>query len=122
MVQMGSTLLVTDNSGAKTASCIKILGGSKKMIGKIGDKIIVSIKKTNILNKIKEGSVWKAILVRTKSRYKRSDGTIIRFGSNSIILLDKENNMLGTRIFGCVPREIKNNNINKIISVAPEIV
>jgi large subunit ribosomal protein L14 len=122
MIQMGSMLLVADNSGAKIARCIKILGGSKKMVGKIGDKIIVSIKKTNILNKIKEGSVWKAVLVRTKSIYKRIDGTVIKFGNNSIILLDKENNMVGTRIFGCIPREIKKNNIDKIVSLAPEII
>lgn len=119
---MGTKLIVADNSGAKIVKCIKILGGSKKMIGKIGDIIIVSVKKTIMPKKIKEGSVWKAIIVRTKSIHKRKDGTSINLGENAVILLDKDKNIVGTRIFGCIPKEIKESGINKIISLAPEII
>lgn len=119
---MGTKLAIADNSGAKLAKCIKVLGGSKKMIGRIGERVIVSIKKTVAANKIKEGSIWKGIIIRTKSPYNRKDGTIVKFEDNSIILLDKDENMLGTRIFGCIPREIKETKINKIISLAPETI
>jgi len=122
MIQMGTKLLVADNSGAKIVKCIKILGGSKKMIGKIGDIIILSIKKTIMPKKIKEGSIWKGIIVRTKYKHKRKDGTSIKLGENAVILLDKDKNIIGTRIFGCIPKEIKERGMNKIISLAPEII
>ena len=119
---MGTKLIVADNSGAKIVKCIKILGGSKKMIGKIGDIIIVSVKKTIMPKKIKEGSVWKAIIVRVKSIHKRKDGTSINLGENAVILLDKDKNIVGTRIFGPVGRELRDSGFMRIISLAPEVL
>ena len=115
-------MVVADNSGAKIVRCVKILGGSKKMIGKIGDIIIISVEKTIMPKKIKEGSIWKSIIVRTKYIHKRRDGTSINLGENAVILLDKDKNIVGTRIFGCIPKEIKESGINRIMSLAPEII
>jgi len=124
MIQDNTILNVADNTGAKKVKCIKILGGSKKKHGIIGDKIIVSIKSliSQKDKKVKKGEVCHAIIVRTKGQMLRKDGHIIKFYENSVVLLDKQNDIIGTRIFGLIPREIKNLGYNKIISLAKEVL
>lgn len=122
MIQMGTKLNISDNSGVKQVVCIKILGGSKKKTGKISDKIVVSIKKSIPSSKLKEGDISYGIIVRTKTTLKRKNGISINFKENAVVLITKENQLLGTRIFGVIPKEIKNKNISKIISLAKEII
>lgn len=105
MIYVGSIVNITDNSNVKTAKCIKIL--TKRNFAKIGDKIVVSIKETLSFSKIHKGDIYRAIIVRTKKKITRIDGSIIDFFDNSIVLLDKEDNIVSTRIFGVIPREIK---------------
>jgi len=118
---MGSRLNVADNSGAKQAQCIKVLGGSKKMSATIGDKIVVSIKKAIISDKVKEGEVFHAVVVRTRKEKRRRDASVIRFFDNSVVLLDAQGELIGTRIFGVIPRELRDN-YSKVISLALEVV
>ena len=120
MIQMGTILHVADNTGVRKAQCIKVLGGSKKMTAYIGDTIVVSIKDADASSKIKEGEVRHAIIVRTKKEKRRKNGIVIKFFDNSIVLVDKDNEILGTRVFGVIPREIRNTNM-KIISLAQEV-
>lgn len=122
MIQMLTRLSVADNSGAKKLRCVKVLGGSKRMIAGIGDIIVVSIIEAIPKGKVKKGSVHKAIIVRTAKEHKRQDGTTIRFSDNAAVLIDKQGEPIGTRIFGPVPRELRVKNYMKIISLAPEVL
>jgi len=121
MIQMGSNLNVADNTGARKVQCIKVLGGSKKMSASLGEMIMVSIKETVSNSKVKEGDVYKSVIVRTKKEIKRKDGIVVKFFDNSVVLLDNNNEPIGTRIFGVIPREIKDRNFKKIISLAGEV-
>jgi large subunit ribosomal protein L14 len=122
MIQMQTNLVVADNSGAKTARCIKVLGGSNHMITKIGDVIVVSITSITPNSKIKKGQVAKAVIVRTKSKIVRPDGSFVRFDDNAVVLVDKENEPLGSRVFGPVSREVRQKNFLKIASLASEVI
>ncbi len=122
MIQMQSRLLVADNSGAKEVQCIKVLGGSHRNIAGIGDVIVVSIKDAIPRGRVKKGDVHRAVIVRTISSLKRADGTVIRFDTNAAVLINKDGNPIGTRIFGPVTRELRALNFMKIISLAPEVL
>ena len=122
MIQMQSNLDVADNSGARRIQCIKVLGGSKRRFASIGDIIIVSVKDAIPRGKVKKGEVLKAIIVRTKKDFKRTDGTTIRFDKNAAVLLDKQEEIIATRIFGPVTRELRTKKFMKIISLAPEVL
>ena len=126
MIQMQSILDVADNSGAKKVQCIKVLGGSKRMIANVGDIIVVSVKEalpsTNKNSKVKKGKVYQAVIVRTKSNIKRADGSVIRFDRNAAVLINKEGEPIGTRIFGPVVRELRAQGFTRIVSLAPEVL
>ena len=122
MIQMQSNLFVADNSGARRIQCIKVLGGSKRRFASIGDIIVVSIKDAIPRAKVKKGDVYKAVIVRTKKDFGRSDGTTIRFDKNAAVLLDKQEEPIATRIFGPVTRELRTRGQMKIISLAPEVL
>ena len=122
MIQMQSNLNVADNSGARKIQCIKVLGGSKRRFASIGDIIVVSIKDAIPRGKVKKGEIFKAVVVRTKKDFNRSDGTTIRFDKNAAVLLDKQEEPIATRIFGPVTRELRTKKFMKIISLAPEVI
>lgn len=122
MIQMQTKLEVADNSGAKVVKCIKVLGGSRRMIARLGDIIVVAVQQALPGGKIKKGEVKKAVIVRTAYPVRRDDGTYIRFDKNSVVLLGTNNEPLGTRIFGPVARELRNKNFTKICSLAPEVL
>jgi large subunit ribosomal protein L14 len=122
MVQMQTVLDVADNSGAKKVMCIKVLGGSKRKYASIGDVIVVSIREAIPQAKVKKGDVAKAVIVRTKKEIRRADGSYIRFDGNSAVLINKDNEPIGTRIFGPVARELRAKKFMKIISLAPEVL
>jgi len=122
MIQMTTVLDVADNSGAKKLFCIKVLGGSKRKYASLGDIIVVSIKEAIPNAKVKKGDVAKAVIVRTAKEVARPDGSYIRFDSNSAVLLNKDNEPIGTRIFGPVARELRAKKFMKIISLAPEVL
>ena len=122
MVQTTSTLDVADNSGAKKVMCIRVLGGTRRKYASIGDIIVVSIKEAIPNAKVKKGEVAKAVIVRTKKEVSRPDGSYIRFDTNSAVLVDKDNEPVGTRIFGPVARELRAKRFMKIISLAPEVL
>jgi large subunit ribosomal protein L14 len=122
MVQMTTILDVADNSGAKKVMCIKVLGGSKRKYASIGDVIVVSIREAIPNAKVKKGDVAKAVIVRTKKEISRGDGSYIRFDGNSAVLINKDNEPIGTRIFGPVARELRAKKFMKIISLAPEVL
>jgi large subunit ribosomal protein L14 len=122
MIQMTSVLDVADNSGAKKVFCIKVLGGSRRRYAGIGDIVIVSIREAIPGAKVKKGEVARAVIVRTKKELARSDGSSIRFDGNSAVLINKENEPIGTRIFGPVARELRAKRFMKIISLAPEVL
>lgn len=122
MIQMQTKLDVADNSGAKRVQCIKVLGGSKRSFAQIGDVIVCSVKKALPASDIKSGDVVKAVIVRTKDAVRRRDGSYVRFDKNAVVILDKDGNPRGTRIFGAVARELRQKNYMKIISLAPEVV
>jgi large subunit ribosomal protein L14 len=122
MIQVQSTLDVADNSGAKKVACIKVLGGSKRRYARIGDIIVVSVKDAMPHSKVKKGDVFKAVIVRTKKEIGRADGSYIRFDNNSAVLLNKNLEPIGTRIFGPVARELRAKNFMKIVSLAPEVL
>src|SRR5260221_10991265 len=117
---MTSVLDVADNSGAKKVFCIKVLGGSKRKYASIGDIIVVSVKEAIPNAKVKKGEVAKAVIVRTKKEVSRADGSYIRFDSNSAVLVDKDNEPVGTLIFGPVARELRAKRLRTIISLAPQ--
>ena len=122
MIQMQSKLTVADNSGAKMVQCIKVLGGSKRRYAGIGDVIKVSIKEAIPRGRVKKGDVYNAVVVRTKKGVRRNDGSVIRFDSNSAVLLNAQLQPIGTRIFGPVTRELRSERFMKIISLAPEVL
>ena len=123
MIQLSTNLEVADNSGAKRVECIKVLGGSKKKYASLGDVIVVAVKEASTGGKVKKGEVKKAVVVRVKKSARREDGSYIRFDTNSVVLIAKENNEpIGTRIFGPVARELRNKNFLKICSLAPEVL
>ncbi|MDH5648373.1 MAG: 50S ribosomal protein L14 [Gammaproteobacteria bacterium] len=122
MIQMQSMLSVADNSGAKKVQCIKVLGGSKRRYAGIGDVIKVSIKEAIPRGRVKKGDVYNAVIVRTRKGVRRNDGSVIRFDTNSAVLLNNQLQPIGTRIFGPVTRELRTENFMKIISLAPEVL
>src|SRR6187401_3078100 len=122
MIQMQSNLDVADNSGAKRVMCIKVLGGSKRRTASVGDVIVVSIKDAIPRGKVKKGEVHRAVVVRTRKEVYRQDGSAIRFDKNAAVLLNKQNEPIGTRIFGPVTRELRAKQFMKIISLAPEVL
>ncbi|MCV2525140.1 MAG: 50S ribosomal protein L14 [Candidatus Lightella neohaematopini] len=122
MIQERTLLLVADNSGARLVMCIKVLGGSRRRYASIGNIIKVAVKEAIPRSKVKKGEVLKAIVVRTKKGIHRSDGSLIRFDSNSCVLLSDNEQPIGTRIFGPITRELKIEKFMKIISLAPEVI
>jgi large subunit ribosomal protein L14 len=122
MIQMQTTLDVADNTGAKSVQCFKVLGGSKRRYAGIGDIIIGSVKKSIPTASIKKGTVVRAVIVRTRKDIRRRDGSRLRFDSNALVIIDKDGNPVGTRIFGAVARELRQKNFMKIISLANEVV
>ena len=122
MIQMRTVLEVADNSGAKRVQCIKVLGGSRRRYAGLGDIIVVSIKEASPGTKVKKGETARAVVVRTAREYQRSDGSYIKFDVNSAVLINKDKEPLGTRIFGPVARELRAKKFMKIISLAPEVL
>ena len=122
MIQMQSVLKVADNSGAKKVMCIKVLGGSHHMIADLGDVIVVSIKEAVPNSKVKKGDVHKALIVRTKVGVRRGDGSRIKFDTNAVVLLNKQGEPIGTRVFGPVTRELRAKKFLKIVSLAEEVL
>lgn len=122
MIQVESRLVVADNSGAKEVACIKVPGGSKRRYASVGDIIIVTIKDAMPHSKVKKGDMMNAVIVRTKKEVRRADGSYIRFDNNAAVLLTKQGEPVGTRIFGPVARELRAKNFMKIVSLAPEVL
>lgn len=122
MVQMQTSLDVADNSGAKRLSCIKVLGGTKRKYASLGDVIVVSVKEAIPNSKVKKGDVMRAVIVRTVKEVRRMDGSYIKFDDNSAVLINPQNDPVGTRIFGPVARELRAKKFMKIISLAPEVL
>ena len=122
MIQMQSNLEVADNSGARRVQCIKVLGGSGRRSAGVGDVIVVSVKEAIPRGRVKKGDVYRAVIVRTAKEVRRDDGTAIRFDRNAAVLLNKQNEPIGTRIFGPVARELRAKSFMKIISLAPEVL
>lgn len=122
MIHVETRLTVADNSGAREVQCIKVLGGSKRRFARIGDIIVVSVKDAIPRGKVKKGQVHRAVVVRTNKELKRADGTSIRFDGNAAVLINKQSEPIGTRIFGPVTRELRGKNFMKIISLAPEVL
>ncbi len=122
MIQMQTVLSVADNSGAKKVQCIKVLGGSHRRYAAIGDVIKVSVKEAIPRGKVKKGDVYNAVVVRTAKGVRRKDGSVIRFDNNAAVLLNNQNQPIGTRIFGPVTRELRTQQFMKIISLAPEVL
>ncbi len=122
MIQMQTNLEVADNSGARRVMCIKVIGGSKRRYARIGDIIVVSIKEAIPRGRVKKGDVMKAVVVRTAKAIIRMDGSVIRFDKNAAVIINNQKEPIGTRIFGPVPRELRNKGHMKIISLAPEVL
>jgi large subunit ribosomal protein L14 len=122
MIQVESNLEVADNSGARRVQCIKVLGGSKRKTAGVGDIIVVSVKEAIPRGKVKKGTVERAVIVRTSYPVRRQDGSVIRFDRNAAVLINKQNEPIGTRIFGPVVRELRAKKFMKIISLAPEVL
>ncbi len=122
MIQQQSNLEVADNSGARRVMCIKVLGGSKRKFASVGDVIVVSIKEAIPRGKVKKGEVHRAVIVRTRRDIHRADGSTIRFDKNAAVLVSKQNEPIGTRIFGPVTRELRAKSFMKIVSLAPEVL
>ncbi|MBC9811616.1 50S ribosomal protein L14 [Crocinitomicaceae bacterium CZZ-1] len=122
MIQSESRLTVADNSGAKEVLCIRVLGGTKRRYASVGDKIVVAVKSAAPSGAVKKGAVAKAVVVRTKKEVRRADGSYIRFDDNACVILNQAGDMRGTRIFGPVARELRENDYMKIVSLAPEVL
>jgi len=122
MVQQESRLDVADNSGAKEVLVIRVLGGTKKRYARIGDKVVVTVKSAIPSGNIKKGAVTTAVVVRTKKETRRADGSYIRFDDNAVVILNQGDEMVGTRIFGPVARELRDKQYMKIVSLAPEVL
>ena len=122
MIQQETNLDVADNSGARRVQCIKVLGGSKRRYASVGDIIVVSIKEAIPRGRVKKGDVHKAVIMRTSKEIRRQDGSTVRFDRNAAVLISKEGEPIGTRIFGPVTRELRSKGYMKIISLAPEVL
>ena len=122
MIQMESYLKVADNTGAKEIHTIRVLGGSKRKYGNIGDVIVASVRKANPGGTVKKGEVVKAVIVRTKRGIRREDGSYVRFDENAAVIIKEDKNPRGTRIFGPVARELRDKEFMKILSLAPEVI
>lgn len=122
MISVETNLEVADNSGARRVQCIKVLGGSKRKIASVGDVIVVAVQEAIPRGKVKKGEVQRAVIVRTAYPVRRADGSAIRFDKNAAVLLNKQNEPIGTRIFGPVVRELRAKKFMKIISLAPEVL
>ncbi len=122
MIQMQTNLDVADNSGARRVQCIKVLGGSKRRTASVGDVIVVSVKEAIPRGRVKKGDVLRAVVVRTRFPVRRQDGSTIRFDTNAAVLINKQQEPIGTRIFGPVVRELRAKRFMKIISLAPEVL
>tara|TARA_B100000459_G_scaffold136577_1_gene93235 strand:+ start:149 stop:517 length:369 start_codon:yes stop_codon:yes gene_type:complete len=122
MIQQESRLKVADNSGAREVLCIRVLGGTKKRYASVGDKIVASVKNAIPSGNVKKGQVVKAVVVRAKKEIRRPDGSYIRFGDNACVIIDENNQMKGTRVFGPVARELRENDFMKVVSLAPEVL
>lgn len=122
MIQSESRLDVADNSGAKEVLCIKVLGGSKRRYASVGDVIVVTVKDAMPKGKVKKGDIYRAVIVRTKQSVKRLDGSLISFDKNAAVLINKQGEPIGSRIFGPVTRELRSAGYMKIISLAPEVL
>ena len=122
MIQVQTILDVADNSGAKKLCCIKILGGTRKRYARVGDIIVVSVKESTPMAAVKKGTVNRAVIVRTKKEYRRTDGSYIKFDTNAAVLINAQGEPIGTRIFGPVARELRAKQFTKIISLAPEVI
>ena len=122
MIQMQTNLEVADNSGARRVQCIKVLGGSKRRSAGVGDIIVVSVKEAIPRGRVKKGDGHRAVIVRTASAIRRTDGSVIRFDGNAAVLINRQGEPIGTRIFGPVTRELRGKNFMKIVSLAPEVL
>ncbi|MBN2646466.1 MAG: 50S ribosomal protein L14 [Thiotrichales bacterium] len=122
MIQMQTVLEVADNSGARVVQCIKVLGGSHRRYASVGDVIKVSVKEAAPRGKVKKGDVYNAVVVRTAKGIRRSDGSLIKFDGNAAVILNNKHEPIGTRIFGPVTRELRNEKFMKIVSLAPEVL
>jgi large subunit ribosomal protein L14 len=122
MIQQETHMAVADNTGAKEVMCIKVLGGSRRRVAGLGDVIICSVKNALPTSEVKKKAVVRAVIVRTKAPTRRTDGSYVRFDNNAVVLIDKDNNPRGTRIFGAVARELRERNFMKIVSLASEVV
>ena len=122
MIQQETYLKVADNTGAKEIKCIRVLGGSKRKYGNIGDVIVASVRKTTPGSAVKKGDVVKAVIVRSAKGVRRPDGTYVRFDENAAVLIKDDKNPKGTRIFGPVARELRDKDFMKILSLAPEVI
>ena len=122
MIQMQTMLDAADNSGARRVQCIKVLGGSKRRYANVGDVIKVSVKDAIPRGKVKKGEIYNAVVVRTRKGVRRADGSLIKFDQNAAVLLNPQNQPVGTRIFGPVTRELRDENFMRIISLAPEVL
>ena len=122
MIQQETFLKVADNTGAKEIHCIRVLGGSKRKFGNIGDVIVASVRKASPGGTVKKGDVVKAVIVRTRKGIRREDGTYVRFDENAAVLIKEDKNPRGTRIFGPVARELREKDYMKILSLAPEVI
>ncbi|NLM96768.1 MAG: 50S ribosomal protein L14 [Halanaerobiaceae bacterium] len=122
MIQQESRLKVADNTGARELLCIKVLGGTSRKYAGVGDVIVATVKEAIPGGMVKKGDIVKAVIVRTKKEIRRNDGSYIKFDENAAVIIDKANNPRGTRIFGPVARELRDNNYMKIISLAPEVL
>jgi large subunit ribosomal protein L14 len=122
MIQMQTRLAVADNTGAKEVMCVKVLGGSRRRFAQLGDVIICSVKSVIPGSEVKKKAVVRAVIVRTKYPTRRTDGSYVRFDANAVVLIDKDNNPRGTRIFGAVARELRERKFMKIVSLASEVV
>tara|TARA_B100000686_G_scaffold338139_1_gene410217 strand:- start:226 stop:594 length:369 start_codon:yes stop_codon:yes gene_type:complete len=122
MIQQETNLDVADNSGARRVQCIKVLGGSKRKTASVGDVIVVSVKEAAPGQRVRKGEVARAVIVRTAKEIRRADGSALRFDRNAAVIINKQNEPVGTRIFGPVTRELRGRNFMKIISLAPEVL
>ena len=122
MIQQETNLDVADNSGARRVQCIKVLGGSKRKTATVGDIIVVAVKEAQPDGRVKKGEVTRAVIVRTAKEIRRADGSALRFDRNAAVLINKQNEPIGTRIFGPVTRELRTERFMKIVSLAPEVL
>ena len=122
MIQSSSYLESADNTGAKRLFCIKVLGGSRRKYARLGDVVVVSVKEAIPSSKVDKGAVHKAVIVRVRKEQRRTDGSYVRFDNNAAVIIDKDNEPIGTRVFGPIARELRTKGYMKIISLAPEVV